>query len=836
MKESLGAHTTISHYRIVSKLGAGGMGEVYLGEDTKLDRKVAIKLLPVDSVPGEQAKERLIREAKAAAKLDHPNICAIHEVGEEEGRPFIVMQYIEGETLASRFSQRPLEIGEVLDIAIQIADALAEAHSHLIIHRDIKPQNVMLTPRGQVKVLDFGLARVVRERTLIESSAETESLLTAPGVVMGTAPYMSPEQVRGEELDGRSDTFSFGVVLYEMVSGHQPFAAESAAATFSAILTREPPPLARYVSEAPERFQWIASKALRKNREERYQTARELLVDLKALRDELIFEARLERSTAPDPSTATVPSCDQATVDTAPNSALPTAEVDTTTTRPGVQPRIGRITGSKLAVAGLAVAVLAMAGVGAYLLSRAGEQPAIGSIAVLPFVNVSADPNAEYLSDGITESIISALSQLPDLRVMSNNSVFRYKGRAADAQAAGRELGVRAVVAGRVVRRGDGLSISVELIDTRDSSQLWGEQYNRRSSDILAVQEEIARQISDKLRLRLSGEDKKRLGKRYTESTEAYELYLRGRFYQNKRTQDDLTRSIDYFEQAIAKDPSYALAYSGMADSYSYLGNHGFLPPKEVSPQAKEAALKALEIDDMLAEAHTSLAYVKVNYDWDWASAEREFKRAIDLNPSYTRAHSLYAACLSGQGRFEETLSEMKRALELDPLSLYDNTNLACHLNNARRYDEAVEQFRKTIEMDQSFAQAHLWLGQAYEAKQMYEEAISEFNKAIALYGRSPSAIAALGHVYAVAGRNGDARRYLRELQELARKRYVSSYDIAVIFTGLGENDQAFVRLGDAYERRDGWLAFWLKVDSRLDPLRPDARYQELLRRVGHTP
>ncbi|HKA21488.1 MAG TPA: protein kinase [Blastocatellia bacterium] len=831
MSGSLPVNTSISHYRIISPLGAGGMGEVYLAEDTLLDRRVAIKFISSDSTADEQAQKRLVREARAAAKLDHPNICSIYEVGREDSRSFIVMQYIDGETLARCISRQPLELSEALEIAIQVVDALAEAHSHGIVHRDIKPQNIMLTARGQAKVMDFGLSKVVSERTLVESSVDTETQLTAPGIVMGTAPYMSPEQIRGEDLDARSDIFSFGVVFYELVSGRQPFTGETAAATLSEILTREPQPLSRYVGEAPSQFQWIASKALRKNKGERYQTAKELFIDLSTLREDMMFAARLDRSTAPEASRVTLPVGDQSSVH-AQNEETLTGKVDTTTDRPDVEHRHRQTARRRLALAGLAVSVFAIAGL-AYLLSQLGKQEPIGSLAVLPFVNASNDPNAEYLSDGITESIISALAQVGDLKVMSSNSVFRYKGKPLEARAIGRELGVRAVVVGRLVQRGDTLSISTELIDVHDSSQLWGEQYNRKSSDILAVQEEIARQISEKLRLRLSGEDKGRLGKRYTESAEAYELYLKGRFHQNKRTEDELKRSIDYFKQAVVKDPKYALAHSGISDSYSYLGNHGFLAPKEVSPEAKEAALRALEIDDRLAEAHTSLAYVKVNYDWDWAGAESEFKRAIELNTSYTRAHSLLAAFLTGQGRSEEALAEMKRALELDPLSIYDNTNLGWHLHMARRLDEAIEQFRKTIEMDQSFAQAHLWLGQAYETKQMYEEAISEFRKAMA--AGSP-AVAALAHGYAIAGRNAEARRSLRQLEELARERYVSSYDLAVILTGLGEKDQALVRLTEAYERRDGWLAFWLKVDPRLDPLRSEPRFRDFLRRVGHTP
>jgi serine/threonine protein kinase/tetratricopeptide (TPR) repeat protein len=810
-------------YKLLSLLGRGGMGEVYLAQDTKLDRKVALKILPADAAANQERMRRFLQEAKAAAALNHQNIAHIYEIGEAVGVNFIAMEFIDGQTLREYIHRGQTELAKLLRHLQHVAGGLAKAHAAGIVHRDLKPDNIMITRDDHAKILDFGLAKLIEPQQPAGISEDASELATAilqqhssPGVILGTPGYMSPEQAQGKtnQIDHRSDIFSFGCILYESVTGHRAFEGKDSIDTLNKVIREPAPPISDFRSDAPNDLQRIVRRCLAKDPEDRYQTIKDVAIELRELRREMAGNAGFDITMPPSSAAATLGSAGSAA--TVPSEAT-------------------RSTASRLAVAALAVMVIAIAAVGVYLLSRLGEQESIGSLAVLPFVNVSGDPSAEYLSDGITESIISALSQLSGLRVMSSNSVFRYKGRAADAQEVGRELGVRAVVVGRVVQRGDGLSISAELIDTRDSSQLWGEQYNRKSADILAVQEEIARQISDKLRLRLSGEDKGRLAKRYTESTEAYELYLKGRFHQNKRTQDDLKRSIDYFKQAVAKDPNYALAHSGISDSYSYLGNHGFLPPKEVSPQAKDSALKALEIDDRLAEAHTSLAYVKVNYDWDWAGAEREFKRAIELNPSYTRAHSLLAAYLSGQGRFEEAFAEMNRALELDPLSIYDNTNLGWHLHKAGRVDEAIEQFRKTIEMDQSYAQAHDWLGQVYDTKQMYEAAISEFKEAIVLYGGAPSATAALGYGYAVAGRKDEARRCLRELQELGRERYVSSYDVAVILTGLGENDQAFVRLGEAYERRDGWLAFWLKVDPRLDPLRSDPRFQDLLRRVGHT-
>ena len=818
---NLATGTRLGPYKLLSLLGRGGMGEVYLAQDTKLDRKVALKILPADAAANQERMRRFVQEAKAAAALNHQNIAHVYEIGEADRVNFIAMEFIDGQTFREYIHRGQTELAKLLRHLQHVAGGLAKAHAAGIVHRDLKPDNIMITRDDHAKILDFGLAKLmVPQQPAGEDASELATAIlqqsSSPGVILGTVGYMSPEQSQGNtnQIDHRSDIFSFGCILFEAVTGRRAFEGKDSVDTLNKVIREPAPPISDFRSDAPNDLQRIVRRCLAKDPEDRYQTIKDVAIELRELRREMAGNAGFDITMPPSSAAATLGSA---------GSAATVSSVAT------------RSTTSRLGVTALAVIVIAIASVGVYLLSRLGKQESIGSLAVLPFVNVSGDPGAEYLSDGITESITSALSQLSGLRVMSSNSVFRYKGRAADAQEVGRELGVRAVVVGRVVQRGDGLSISAELIDTRDSSQLWGEQYNRKSADILAVQEEIARQISDKLRLRLSGEDKGRLAKRYTESTEAYELYLKGRFHQTKRTQDDLKRSIDYFKQAVAKDPNYALAHSGISDSYSYLGNHGFLPPKEVSPQAKDSALKALEIDDRLAEAHTSLAYVKANYDWDWAGAEREFKRAIELNPSYTRAHSLLAAYLSGQGRFEEAFAELNRALELDPLSIYDNTNLGWHLHKAGRVDEAIEQFRKTIEMDRSYAQAHDWLGQVYDTKKMYEAAISEFKEAIVLYGGAPSATAALGYGYAVAGRKDEARRCLRELQELGRERYVSSYDVAVILTGLGENDQAFVRLGEAYERRDGWLAFWLKVDPRLDPLRSDPRFQDLLRRVGHT-
>ncbi|MEK6288399.1 MAG: protein kinase [Acidobacteriota bacterium] len=565
----------LGSYKILSRLGAGGMGEVYLAEDARLSRKVAIKLILAGLTADEQAQRRLKREAKAAAGLDHPNICAIYEVGQQDNINYIVMQYVEGETLASRIQTRPPGLADTLDIAIQIVGALSAAHSQNIIHRDIKPENIIINSHGQLKVLDFGLAKTVNDGKAFDNEGATEVLLSVPGMLMGTPAYMSPEQVRGETLDGRSDIFSFGVVLYEMVTRVRPFAGESMANTISAILTHEPEPLARYSREVPSEMERIVSKVLRKDREERYQSAKDLLIDLRRLKQRVDFEAELARSAGPHDQRQTIATITKSPAsETALESADPTGEsVAMRQTADGVSPAQRH---KRSLVLALVVVVIAAAGI-IYLVfggKLAGsERQAIDSIAVLPFVNTSGDPDGDYLSDGITESLINSLSQLPHLRVMSRNSVFLYKGTETDAKTVGNALSVSAVVTGRVTQRGQDLIISTELINVRDNSNLWGERYSRRLSDLLTVQAEIAKEISGTLRLKLSGAEQSRVTKRYTENPEAYELYSRGRVFWNRFTPADFQRAIDYFNQAIAKDPNYALAYAGLADTYAASGS-----------------------------------------------------------------------------------------------------------------------------------------------------------------------------------------------------------------------------------------------------------------------
>ena len=760
----------VSYYRIQKKLGEGGMGEVYLAEDTRLGRPVALKFLPASYQYDSERRTRFLKEARAASALRSPNIAAIYDIGEHDGAMFIAMEYVEGEVLSQRIDLRTLATRDVIDIAIQIADALDEAHALGIIHRDVKSSNLIVTERGMVKMLDFGLAKMIHPSNSIDSADPTVAVggQTAVGVVLGTISYMSPEQALGRDLDQRSDIFSQGVVMYEMLTGRLPFEGASATEIVDNIIHKEPIAIAQFNYDVPPELERIVRKCMEKDRERRYNSTRELAIDLRNLQRD------------GDSSAAT--------------NAIGSRKTRST--------------------------------------RRVRARKTIDSLAILPLINAGDDPDTEYLSDGITESIINNLSQLPKLRVMARSSVFRYKGQEPDPQIVGQQLGVRGLLTGRVLQRGDLLIIKAELVDAEDGTHLWGEQYSRKLSDIFTIQEEISREISDKLRLRLSGAEKKQLTKRYTENTEAYQRYLKGRFYWNKRTLEGLEKGIEYFQKAIDSDPGYALAYAGLADSYNILVSYSALAPHDAFPKAKAAATRALEIDRKLAEAHTSLAFVKFGYDWDWSGAERAFKQAIRLNPGYPYAHNFYAVLLAALGRFDDALTHIRNAQELDPLSLPINTNLGWLLYLARRYEEAIEQYLKTIDLDEGFPLAHRRLAQTYEQTRRYSDADAEYQKALALSGEDIELITARGHFYAVVGETNKVREVLNELEGLAKSRYVPSYLVARIYLGLGDIDRMFELLYKALEERYGYLAY-LEVEPMFDPIRTDPRYDALVVRMG---
>lgn len=772
------------------------MGEVYLAEDTRLGRKVAIKVIGAESADNAKANKRLLREAQAAATLDHPHICAIYEVGQEGSRCFIVMQYIEGETLAERIKRKPIDLIESARLAEQIADALNEAHSHGIIHRDLKPMNVMITARGQAKLMDFGLAKLLEhENQLLGSQVQTRSQLTSPGSIVGTVPYMSPEQIKCEDLDARSDLFSLGTLLYEMITGSCPFSANTGAETIGAILFAEPPALSTCAPNTPVEAERIVNKLLNKDKNKRYQSASEVLVDLKHLIEELEFAARLGRS-------GQVMSTSAATVEM--RSVLPVAQDASKST-----------------------------GVGDSASARKRRSTrAIESLAVMPLINASNDPEMEYLSDGVTESIINKLAHVPKLRVMARASVFRYKGRDLDPQEIGRELNVRAVLTGRVMQRGERLTISIELSDAENGAHIWGEQYNRTSPDIFELEDEISRVISEQLRLKLTSGDKKQMTRRYTDNPEVYKLYLNGRYHYNKLTGEGMKKAIEYYQRSIALEPSYAPAYAGLADTFVTLWWYGFVAPDDAVPHARAATMKALEIDERLSEAHTALGRIKQCYDWKWTEAEKEFKRAIKFNPNSSDAHLAYATFLSAMQRFDEARSEGKRTLELDPLSLVANLTLGWSLYYfTREYDKAIEHGRRMLEMEPNFYGAHWLISASLNLQGKFEEAIASHQHAIALGGGS-HVLAGLGSVYARWGKRDGALKVIEELKELMTKSYVPAYQIAMVYAFMGDKDSAFEWLDKAYAERNGTLAF-LKIDVAMDSLKGDPRLDSLMHSLG---
>lgn len=812
------------------------MGEVYLAHDPELERDVALKILAGDVAADQQRMQRFIQEAKTASALNHPNIITIYEVGQAEERRFIATEYIKGETLRQRLLREPLSLRECFEVAVQVAAALSAAHDAKVVHRDIKPDNIMLRPDGLLKVLDFGLAKLTERVTpppATDPDAATRlQINTAPGLVMGTVNYMSPEQARGKEVDGRTDIWSFGVVLYEMLTGQRPFSGETSSDVIAAILTSEPVPLNTYTTEAPAELQRIVRKALRKECDQRYQTVKDLLIDLKNLQRDLDVQSEIERSTsqkaaaidsAPAKSTSSgrQPTRDPGIM-TVPLDPQPTSSAEYLVNRVKTHKR-----GIMLGAFALVVTIGVVAGLSFW---RGDRNAAIGSIAVLPLFNVGGDSNADYLSDGVAESLIDSLSQLPNLAVKSRSSVYRYKGREIDAKTVGRELGVQAVLSGRLVQHGDALTISFELVDASNDNHIWGAQYDRKLTELVAIQQEVVREVTDKLRLRLTNAEQQRATKGYSANIEAYQLYLRGRYYWNKRTPDGIKKSIDYYQQAIEQDPGYALAYAGLADSFIVPAN--VMQPQEKYPKAKAAAVKALEIDGTLAEPHAALARAIFEYDWNFAAAEKEYQLAISTNPNYATAHQFYALFLSLTGRTDEGIAEAKRAQALDPLSLSINATLGYVYIYARRNDEAQAQFKKIFEMDPSFSNAHQGLADAYIQSRMNDQAITETLADMIVRSENPETIRALRNAYATGGVKGFWRKQLDlRLAEL-NQAYISPVRIAGCYAQLGDKDNAMKWLERGYqEHAFGMHA--LKGFPDFEPMRTDPRFLEMVRRVG---
>ena len=819
---------TISHYRILAAIGKGGMGVVYKAEDLRLGRAVALKFLPEDLVHDAVSLERFQREARAVSALNHPNICVLHDIDRYEDRPFLVMEYLEGQTVRERLEGRGFSLADALEVAIPVLDALDTAHASGIVHRDITPANIFLTVRGHVKILDFGLAKQVTRTGAMASEIVTVAApVTSPGHTVGTVAYMSPEQARGEDLDARSDLFSFGVALYEMATGNRPFGGSTTALMFVSLLQERPAPPTQLRPDLPRELDRILYKALEKDLDLRYQSASDMRADLRRLRRDLDLKHAIEPSeqTAKLPAASTGPMLRYTTSRTA--QAEPPGRDRAESSAEYLARQIKR----HRRVVALAMALLViLAGLGVWLGLR--EKP-LDSLAVLPFVNAGADPGTEYLSDGIAESIINTISQLPKISVRSFSSVARYRNKEVNPQDVGRDLNVRAVITGRLVRHGDDYTVSAELIDVRNNRQVWGSVYTRTASGLLPVQEQIAREISEKLRMKLTGEDVQRIARRATGDSAAYQLYLQGLYHWNKGTLEDLQQSIDFFGQAIQKDSRYALAYAGQADAYAQMADFNVLPAREVMPKVRSAAAKAIELDGGLAEAHTSLAWA-MYHDWDWIGAEAEFRRAIELNPGYPTAHSWYADYLTVLGRFDEALTEMNSAFSLDSASAAANLAFASRFYYARQYPQAIEQCQKTLALDVRFVPAHVLLGRAYEQKGSLDQATGEFKKALELSEGDSNELAALGHAYAVSHQGSEARKILDQLKERSDQTYVQPMALAAIYIALGDKDQAFDWLQKAFEDRSDWLVY-LKVDPQFDAVRSDPRYLDLERRVGLT-
>jgi serine/threonine-protein kinase len=819
----------IGPYQVLSLLGAGGMGEVYLADDSRLGRKVALKLLPSRYTQEAERMRRFDREARATSALNHPNILTIHEIGQVDETHYLVTEYVDGQTLRQRMKTARLKLDEAVDVAVQIAGALAAAHEAAIVHRDIKPENIMVRHDGIVKVLDFGLAKLTEPApSAVDSQAASLATnSTDTGVVLGTVRYMSPEQARGQKVDERSDIFSLGTVLYEMIAGRAPFEGETTNDTIAALLAKEPQTLSQSSPEVPLELERIVMKALRKDREERFQVVRDMLGELRSLKYRLDSAALEHSSPREDDADLAVESTKTAATVMA-SRALSTGEAPPAESTRSLVLRF--TSNRRIAVIATAGLFIAAAGI-TYLLLFARPAGAIESIAVLPLANASNDPNVDYLSDGISEALINSLTELQQLRVVARSTAFRYRGKDADPQSVGRELKVRAVLTGIVHQSGDALDIQVDLVDAQTGAELWGKTYERKVSEVLSVKQAIAQEVTEKLRLGLSGKQQHQLTKRDTTNAEAYRFYLRGRYYWNKRTVDGLKKAIEQFQQSIDRDPNYALGYVGLADCYVILEEYSGAPASETLPKARAAADRALAIDDSLSEAHASSAYVYHSL-WRWQEAEEEFKRAIKLNPNYPTAHQWFSFYLRTRRRFDEDEREIRRAQEIDPLSPIIGSNVAVADILKNDLNAAIEESNRIIELDPTFPWAYGELGFAYLKQRRDEAATQAFQTAVELSKRASVHLSDLGCCYAVTGKRDQAVAILQELKDkYARGEAVGQY-LAGVYAGLGDKKEAFVWLEKDYQQHSGYLpiiTWWYCFDD----VRDDPKYIDLVHRMG---
>lgn len=783
----------LSHYQLEEAVGQGGIGVVYRAKDITLGRSVAVKVLSRGFATSDDARARFLREARAASALDHPNIATILEFGEQDGVQFIAMHLYEGETLKEKLEAGPLGVAEAAQIVGQIATGLDAAHRADIIHRDIKSANIFLTRNQTVKLLDFGLAKLI--------SGSAAQSVTKAGEALGTLLYMSPEQLRGDPVDQRSDLWSMGVVAYEMVAGANPFQTDSNAATAVRILNEDPPSLSA-VPGVPAWYAELVARLLKKNPDDRLQSAAEVLDHLHRAGVSTVSPGSSGSGSGKVRGVSNI------------SRGLPAAPA--------------RRWWALLACA------LVVAGGSAFLYARLKIRPGIRSLVVLPFKNVTANLEVEYLSEGIAEDLINSLSEIPELQVIARTTAFQYKGKELDIQRFGRELAVDAVLTGRVQQLGDTLVVQADLVNVRTGSELWGHRYNRKLTDVLGVQREITRDISDQLRPRLTADVQRRIAKRFSEDPEAYQLYLRGRYFWNKRSEPSLVKAVTYFKQAIQADPNFAAAHSGLADAHIIRGAYGYAPMDESLAIAEPAARKAIALDGELAEAHASLGIIKFN-QWDWAATEREYQQAIALNPNYATAHQWYAVYLAAAGRREQAFQELKKAQQLDPGSLVINVSVGTALCATGEIERGIASLKETAELEPGSGSAHLAMAECYVRTKRYHDALDEIEKARAIDPGSDDCVSGTGYIYAITGRRADARAILEELKKKDATKDRSG-QIAAIYAGLDDRDHLFEWLEKAYQRRANWLLIDLRHSIIYDPFRADPRFADLLRRIGSPP